>query len=615
MKKNKLYMGIISLKKRGIYLEIMSLVLCLTLLASCSNGTNTTNSSVVGSSTATSTTSTTMTIADIKATTVSFKESDYYFDWKNSAYTTIALNGDSVVITDANATATGTNVKVSGSVVTITASGTYVISGTLNDGSIVVNVDKTVDKETIYLVLNGANITSKTSAPIYIMQSDKTVILMESGTRNSVFCGSGCVVNADGEPSAAIFSKSKLTIGGSGTLNVTSEFNDGITSKDVLKITDGTFILNIKSDGIVGKDSLNIEKANITITAGKDGMKSSNSVDTGLGNVDILNGQFTITAANDAISAVNVLEIYNGTFNLTSGGGYPGKSNKTNTNGGGGGRPGGKATTTTTTSTEESKKGMKAGYIIIENGNITISSYEDAVHSNTDVTISNATLIINAGDDGIHAESSILINSGTINIQNAYEGTEATNVTIKSGKININSTDDGVNVNNAKGVFTINGGEINVKANGDGLDSNGSIVVTGGTIFVDGPIANDNGAIDYDGSFAISGGTLVASGSAGMAEVPSTDSSQDSILMFYSTVQSAQTTITLKDKSGTVVATYTPTKQYSSVAISSPTLAVGSTYTLYKGDTKITDFKISGTVTYLTESGVTTKAQNNTGRR
>lgn len=609
MKKTKLYAGIMSLTKRKFNPVIISLLLCITLLASCSNSTNTTTSSVVGSNTATSTTSTTITTAEIKATTVSFKESDYYFDWKNSSYTTITLNGDSAAVTGANATATG-------SVVTITASGTYVISGTLNDGSIVVNIDKTVDTETIFLVLNGADITSKTSAPIYVMQSDKTVILMENGTQNSVFCGSGCVVNAEGEPSAAIFSKSKLTIGGSGTLNVTSEFNDGITSKDVLKITDGTFVLNVKSDGIVGKDSLNIEKANITITAGKDGMKASNSVDTGLGNIDILNGQFTITAGNDAISAVNVLEIYNGTFNLTSGGGYPGKSTKTNTNGGGNMRPGGKATiTTTTTSTEESKKGMKAGYIIIENGNITISSYEDALHSKADVTISNAAFVINAGDDGIHAESSVLINSGTVDIQNAYEGIEATNVTMKSGKININSTDDGVNVNNAKSVFTINGGEINVKANGDGLDSNGSIVVTGGTIFVDGPIANDNGAIDYDGSFAISGGTLVASGSAGMAEVPSTDSAQASILMFYSTVQSAQTTITLKDKSGTVVATYTPTKQYSSVAISSPALAVGSTYTLYKGDTKITDFKLSGTVTYLTESGVTTKAQNNTGRR
>lgn len=155
----------------------------------------------------------------------------------------------------------------------------------------------------------------------------------------------------------------------------------------------------------------------------------------------------------------------------------------------------------------------------------------------------------------------------------------------------------------------ITGGEVALNSNGDGLDSNGSVNMTGGTVYVDGPTVKNNGALDYDGSFTISGGTLVASGSAGMAQAPNTNS-QPSILMYYNSTQAAGSTITLKDKNGTIVATYMPSKQYNSVAISSPKLSVGSTYTLYSGNTKIVEFSLSNSLTYLSESGVTTKPQN-----
>ena len=186
---------------------------------------------------------------------------------------------------------------------------------------------------------------------------------------------------------------------------------------------------------------------------------------------------------------------------------------------------------------------------------------------------------------------------------------EGSNITVNGGKLNASSTDDGINVNINKGVLTITGGEVAINANGDGLDSNGSVTMTGGTVYVDGPTENNNGSLDYDGSFTISGGTLVASGSSGMAQAPSTNS-QPSLLMNYNSSQAAGSTITLKDKDGTIVATYTPSKQYNSVAISSPKLLVGSPYTLYSGNTKIIDFTLSTSLTYLSESGVTTKPQN-----
>lgn len=469
---------------------ILSLMLLLTGITGCAS---TKESSKVES---------TSTTTAINAVSVNYDNDDYYFNWKNSSYKTIGLNGSS-------ATVKGDDLAVQGSVVTISASGVYEITGTLTDGSIIVDVNKDTDKETVFLVLNGATIESQTSAPIYIKGAKKAVILLENGTKNSVAEGSGTIVNADGEPSAAIFSKADLTISGSGTLTVTADYNDGITSKDDLKITDGTLIVNAKTDGIVGKDSLNVKNGSITITAGKDGLRSTNETDEGKGNVVIQNGQFTITAANDAI----------------------------------------------------------------------------------------------------HAENNLLINNGEITIKNSYESLEGTNITVNGGKLNATSTDDGINVNSNKGVLTITGGEVAINANGDGLDSNGSVTMTGGTVYVDGPTENNNGALDYDGSFTISGGTLVASGSSGMAQAPSTNS-QPSILMNYNSTQAAGSTITINDKDGTIVATYTPSKQYNSVAISSPKLSVGSTYTLYSGNTKLVDFTLSNSLTYLSESGVTSKPQN-----
>ena len=357
---------------------ILSLMLLLTGITGCAA----TKESSNVESTSTSTTTA------LNAVSVNYDNDDYYFDWKNSSYKTIGLNGSL-------STLKGDGLAVQGSVVTISASGVYEITGTLTDGSIIVDVNTDTDKETVFLVLNGATIESKTSAPIYIKGAKKAVILLENGTKNSVSDGSGTVVNADGEPSAAIFSKADLTITGSGTLTVTAAYNDGITCKDDLKVTDGTLLINAKADGIVGKDSLNVKNGSITITAGKDGLRSTNETAEGKGNVVVQNGQITITAANNAIQASKLLQIDAGKLNLNSGGGYPGKSISSGNNDFGG-RPGQDATATTkSTVEEESKKGLKAGQgILINGGTINVSSYEDSIHSNTDVAINDGILTL-----------------------------------------------------------------------------------------------------------------------------------------------------------------------------------------------------------------------------
>ena len=578
--------------------KLFGVILALALLVAGAIGcaTTTENGQVQNTGTATAT---------IQAVSVNYDSDDFYFDWKNGNYKTIALNGNSAAVQ-------GDGLAVQGSVVTISVSGVYAVSGTLTDGSIVIDVNKDADPATVFLVLNGANITSRTSAPIYVKDAKKTVILLENGTANAVAGGSGTIVNEDGEPSAAVFSKADLTISGSGTLTVKADYNDGITSKDDLKITDGTLTVNAQADGIVGRDSLIVKNVNLTVTAGKDGLRSTNETEEGKGNLVLQNGLIAVTAANDGLQAAKILQIEEGNINLNTGGGYPGKSISSGNDFGG--PPGqvnaANGSKSAEESTEESKKGLKAGQgILINGGNINDYSYEDAVHSDGEIAFNGGLLTLQSGDDGIRAANNILIENGEITVKNSYESIEGANITVNGGKINTVSSDDGFNINSNAGVLNINGGEITLNANGDGLDSNGSINMTGGTVYVDGPLANNNGALDYNGSFSISGGILVASGSSGMAEAPS-NNTQPSILMNYSLVQAAGSTITLKDQAGSTVITFTPSKQYSSVAISSPQLSVGSAYTLYSGDSKIIDFTLADALTYLSESGITTKPQN-----
>jgi hypothetical protein len=188
----------------------------------------------------------------------------------------------------------------------------------------VIDVDKSADKGTVNLILNNVSITSETSAPIYVKDAKAVVLVLENNTVNTVTQGSGVVVNSDNEPSAAVFSKADLTITGGGTLNVVSKYNDGITSKDTLKITDGTLYIEAKGDGITGKDALAVEKANITVTSGKDGLRATNDTDAGMGNILVKDGVFDIQAGNDALQAYGTLQLDGGSFDLTSGGGYAG---------------------------------------------------------------------------------------------------------------------------------------------------------------------------------------------------------------------------------------------------------------------------------------------------
>lgn len=608
---------------------LMAVVLTIALTAGC--GVNSESAATGGNE---STVIDTAGAGPVSPGMVSYSDDDYYTDWEDDDINYIELKGNSISLKGSGAIVSGRNI-------TVLAGGTYVIRGELNDGQIIVDVE---DKGAVRLVFNGAEISCKNSAPIYVKNAPKTIISLAAGTENSVTDGkSYSSLNKDGEPSGAIFSKDDLSINGDGKLTVNAAYNDGIVCKDVLRITGGVIDVTAADDGLIGRDWVGIKGGTFNIQAGGDGIKSTNDTDLSKGFIALDGGSFTVVAGADGIQAETSMLVTGGTYDITTNGGSengPAHSEEQmngpwmgNQRQSGGQDLNNQEASTQSSGTQnsgtqdekQSEKGLKASSdISVTGGSFKIDSADDAVHTNNSIAIGGGEFIITSGDDGIHADTVITISGGQINIQKSYEGIESSDIIIDGGEINVVASDDGINggggsdqssVNGRSGEnsftssgnnqLTINDGYIVVNAVGDGIDVNGSIVMTGGTVIVNGPTNDGNGALDYDGTFELSGGYLVAAGSSGMAQAPTESSSQYSIAMTFSSTQKAGTVVSLQDGKGNTVLTFTPEKDYRNVVISSPELKGGAEYTFYSGETKIVTFTPSSTVTWVSETGIT----------
>lgn len=554
-------------------------------------------------------------------------------------------------------TVAGEGATVENNKLTITAAGTYSIKGTLTDGQVIVNAG---DNDKVYIILNGVNITCSNNAPIYVKNAKKAIISLADNTENSIKDGEKYTLEnaASDEPNAAIFSKSDLIFIGNGSLKVDARYKNGIVSKDDLKIQSGNITVSAVADGIKGKDSAVVTNGNVMITSGEDGIKSTNDEDAKKGYVLIEDGKINITSKQDGIQAETNVFVKAGDLTINSGGGSQNAPVKVEQGPGLGKQFDSNAAKTAQTTSEEettSTKAIKAGSnIITEGGTFSIDSANDAFHSNNNLVINDGTFNISAGDDGIHADSTLTVNGGKINIAKCYEGIESENITINNGEISLISSDDGINASSSSETQTqqgnggpggkggesvgtaklnINGGKINVNADGDGLDANGSIYMKDGTVIVNGPSSDGNGALDYDGTFKLEGGTLIAAGSSGMAQAPSTESIQNSIKVTL-TSQSANTIIHVESESGEEIVTFAPAKQYSSFVISSSKIKTGTTYKVYAGGSstgtsvnglysdgtytkgkEIGSASTSGTVTEITQEGVTVSNHMGGGQR
>jgi len=544
-----------------------------------------------------------------------FTERDNKTDYDDSKAVTIQLNGTT-------ATASSDSVKISGSTVQITEEATYVISGELTDGMLIVNAKETAK---LQLVFNGVDVISKTSAALYILEADKVFVTLAEGTTNTLANGGSFVAIDDNNIDAALFSKQDLTLNGKGSLTVTSPAGHGIVCKDDLVVTDGTYTVNSSSHGLDANDSVRIANANFTIDAGKDAIHCENTEDTAKGFIYISSGSIKAEAEGDGIAASAYLQIEGGEIDLLVGGGAQNGDKASSGNYGGfmgggpdGMRPGGSQGFSTTTEDTVSMKGLKAANsLMISSGTFKIDSADDSIHSDVSVIINGGTFTLASGDDAIHAEDTLTMTSGKIDISESYEGLEALHIKINGGDIKLVASDDGLNaaggtdqsgteggrdgmfggghgggrpggmgggpggMSSGNGSIVISGGNLYVKASGDGIDANGTLEITGGYTVVCGPTQGDTATLDYDRSAMITGGTFIGTGASGMAQTFS-DSEQGVIAVSVGN-QAAGTKIVLKDQSGNVIIEHTPELNFAVVILSSPNIKKGETYAITVG--------------------------------
>ncbi|RAQ30035.1 hypothetical protein DPQ25_00550 [Hydrogeniiclostridium mannosilyticum] len=500
------------MKKTAILSLLLVILLCFSACTSTGN-----SEASKSSSSETSQTETAESVSTVSSSEM-FTDRDMEIGYDEETSARITLSGNSASC-DSDA------VQISDSTVTITDEGTYILSGTLNDGMIIVNAE---DTDKIQLVLDNVEITSSTSAAIYVLEADKVFITTASDSENTLANGGEYVAIDDNNIDAVIFSKSDLTLNGAGTLTINAAAGHGIVSKDDLVLTSGTYNITAASHGLSGKDSVRIANGTYTITSGKDGIQAENTDDTSLGFLYIAGGTFTITADGDGISASAYLQIEDGSFTITTGEGSASVTMTTDTMEFG--QRGGFQDQTTTTTEEDSvsQKGIKAdGTITITGGTFTTDTVDDSIHSNSDILVSGGKFELRTGDDAIHSDAAVTIQNGDFTIAYCYEGIEGLSVTIDDGTFDITSVDDGINAgggtdssgfgggrpgqeqfaSSSDSYITINGGNFVIVSTGDCIDSNGALTINGGTLDL---TCNGSGntALDCDGTYTNNGGDV-----------------------------------------------------------------------------------------------------------
>ena len=507
------------------------------------------------------------------------------------------------------------------------------------------------EKLKLHFIFDGVEIATENGVAIDgTSDAKKTelIITLKEGTVNTVSNGG---LDKKGKEVNAIHIKGSLAINGTGTLNVTSESKSALKASKEIRIVDATLNLSAVNHAVTG---LSVIASNCTIdvkAAGKDGINAecddeTTEFTTEEGYVSLSNVNYICAVEGDGIQADTVVYINGGSYDIKTSGSFVQKTQANMTAYGMTSddfkyvKQNGKYMRIASDETNrysssqlyglsQSCKGIKVGeieypdpanadveitvtkgdYLIaILGGTFNIDSTDDAIHANSgNILIEGGTYTLSTYDDAITSDNLTKITGGDITVTASYEGIEGGYVEISGGSIDIISSDDGINAasddTSVVEHIIISGGDVKVNASGDGIDSNGSILISGGTVLVYGPTTGANAGLDADRGIVITGGKLFATSTLGMVETPSNNSSQYVVSYAYQSTITAGSVVSLLDSDGNTLLSAEILKNCQSIIFSTPDIKKGSTYSLYGGSTKLTTFTVSSIITTIGSSG------------
>lgn len=613
--------------------------------------------------------------AETYSDSIYFTANDLDGNWDTSDATQITLNGDDCEIA-------GDGVYSYDGNVVIATTGKYVVSGTLDDGSIIVDA---YDASKVWIMLNGVSVNRSDDAAFRVDQADKVFLTMAEGTENTFTSGEEYSDEAlDDGTDGAIFAHDDLTINGSGSLYVVANYRHGIEANDDLVITGGTIAVDAPEDAININNNFRMRDAYVTLACDDDGlvvkkeddgylyMESGTlditSGDDGIhtaGDVTIDGGDLTIVAGDDGIHSDTAVAVSDGTILISecyegieaitidiTGGDitvYP-TDDGINANGGsgdmmggfGGGQGGmggghggppdmnrdenGSGNGDASTDAENASGSQNDNGIAVTNGEENSANNDtDNGNARNDVN-DGAVSSDNADNNGNNQPPQMPDGNFGKNGNDSENGDASTDTDNASGSQNgngnvvtngdenyadntgngnaKNDVSDGVSAfsNNTENneitnensdtdedeetYVKITDGTITIinetGQDADGIDSNGDILITGGTIRVSLPGDGSNNALDYGsesgGICKIDGGNVIACGGSAMLEEISATSEQCSIMYNTEETVVAGTTAGLQDADGNVLLSYDVPCSYSSVVLSCADMQLNQTY-------------------------------------
>ena len=293
-----------------------------------------------------------------------------------------------------------------GKTLEITEAGVYVLSGSAENCTVKISA---AEDAKVQLVLNNVTITNKDFPVVYLVSADKLFITTAEGSENTLTVTGSFTDDGSTNTDAVIFAKDDAVFGGLGTLSVVSAEGNGISGKDDLKFTGGTYVITAEDDGIEANDSIAICGGSFTITA-EDGLHAENDEDDSVGWIYIANASLKIDAESDAIHATTVAQIDSGSITVTGHEGIEGTVVQIN---------GGTVNVTGQDDGINAGAKSKAYSVRIEiNGgeiSVTVGNGDtDAIDSNGDITVNGGTISVTTPGSSFDYDGKATYNGGTI---------------------------------------------------------------------------------------------------------------------------------------------------------------------------------------------------------